>query len=552
MTWEELQAWLERPESATIEWKENVADEEDILKTLCAFANDIEQRGGGQIACGIREEKRADRNIPVVVGLDNQQRSELTGKVLHGLREKVTPPLISRVEEIAVPGDATRKVLIFTMRSSRHVHVFRNRKNETHCWIRVADRTERVNGRLQELERLKQPRPPLLEDVPPGAERDDLDLTAVEEFLGKRSRPQPASRYLEPDASLGSGIPSLMTHVEEPDGSLHPRPRNLALLLFAREPRHYLRGAYVILSAYDGRDKTARNSLRSELTGPLPQVYRQILDWLQVHLGEVIDKSESAASGRQNRPRYPRSALEEAVANALIHRDYGDVNPVRITVFEDRVEIVSPGGLVVGVDEEEIRNGTAVPRWRNEGLVRFVMELGIAQNEGQGIPTLLKETLRVAGRPATFQFDSSFKVTIPAFSVADAPLPKVSAAPGGEAGDALILVSVGAPSILDQVTASLKALGLEGIPPVVDYASHRYVTGAGGLWEDEARRIRDALHDVVDKPGYGRFHLFYRGPVVLAPLIGALVAPVKPLLVYTYENGHYAYTHTLDKKFLRE
>jgi hypothetical protein len=54
----------------------------------------------------------------------------------------------------------------------------------------------------------------------------------------------------------------------------------------------------------------------------------------------------------------------------------------------------------------------------------------------------------------------------------------------------------------------------------------------------------------VEDPGYIRFHLFYRGPVVIAPLLGALVAPSKPLVVYHYEDGRYRPAYTLERRFL--
>ena len=54
----------------------------------------------------------------------------------------------------------------------------------------------------------------------------------------------------------------------------------------------------------------------------------------------------------------------------------------------------------------------------------------------------------------------------------------------------------------------------------------------------------------VEDPRFARLHLFYRGPVVIAPLLGALIAPAKPLVVYHYEDGRYRPAYTLDRRFL--
>jgi hypothetical protein len=73
----------------------------------------------------------------------------------------------------------------------------------------------------------------------------------------------------------------------------------------------------------------------------------------------------------------------------------------------------------------------------------------------------------------------------------------------------------------------------------------------GQEWEKVAKQLKKEIQQVVDSPEYERFHLFYRGPVVFPPLLGALISPAKRLFLYVFENGRYIYTHTIDKKFLK-
>src|SRR5262249_10651694 len=94
-----------------------------------------------------------------------------------------------------------------------------------------------------------------------------------------------------------------------------------------------------------------------------------------------------------------RRALYEALGNALAHRDYELTDPTRITVFGDRIEVLSPGPLPVGVDPQAFREGRAEPRWRNQALAWFFSRLQLAQAEGQGIPTIFR-VMREEGSPA--------------------------------------------------------------------------------------------------------------------------------------------------------
>ncbi|KIG16790.1 ATP-dependent DNA helicase [Enhygromyxa salina] len=550
MQWSDVEQLL-AGESSTIEWKRNVADPEDVAKTLTAFANDIEQRGGGVVVCGVDERTDAEgAPMPIAVGLAPSRVSEIRGRVLALLRDRSQPPIVARLEVVDLPGDPARKVLVFRVDASPHAVIFRHSKHGTHHFIRVDDDTERANGRLAELHRLKGDRPLLMEDIHPDATAADLDRLVVRGYLEGLKLPQQWETYLEPGAKIEGHIPSLVT-TRSTGGVVEHVPRNFALLLFGVDPSRFFPGARAVLSAYPGTDRAAaRSDLVPDVTGPLPQLIRKVVDWLGVHMGMAVDKSETVTSGLQNRPRYSRRAVEEAVVNAFVHRDYSVADPVRVTVFEDRLEITSPGGLLREVSADKLREGRGVPSWRNEALANFMLRLGMAQNRGEGIPVMVRETRELTGHPPTFEFDPHYvTVSLPALRPRVGGLEAL--APPADGGHALLLIAIGAPSIREQVSASLPELHLAQAPPVLDHASPGYLDSVDGGWEAEARAIRDALRAVVDRPEHRQFHLFYRGPVVLAPLIGAIIAPTKPLHVYTFENGRYVFTHTVDKKFLR-
>jgi tetratricopeptide (TPR) repeat protein len=90
--------------------------------------------------------------------------------------------------------------------------------------------------------------------------------------------------------------------------------------------------------------------------------------------------------------------LQEAVINAIVHRDYELQEPNRITVFSDRIEINSAGSLHWGVDKDKFLRGIASPKWRNQSFAYLFNKLQLAQSEGQGITTIFK-TMKEEGCP---------------------------------------------------------------------------------------------------------------------------------------------------------
>src|SRR5437764_6732804 len=88
-------------ENEQTEWKENVADVDDVVATLSAFANDLQNLGGGYVVCGAREDKD-EHGFPILVrvGLTASRLREIEGTVLVRCRNVVSPPITPLVEEL--------------------------------------------------------------------------------------------------------------------------------------------------------------------------------------------------------------------------------------------------------------------------------------------------------------------------------------------------------------------------------------------------------------------------------------------------------------------
>ncbi|MBK8098324.1 MAG: putative DNA binding domain-containing protein [Planctomycetes bacterium] len=382
-------------ESEQVEWKRDVADVHDVVRTLAAFANDLQNLGGGYVVCGA-EETRDEHGFQRLnaVGLDASRLREVEGRVLALCRERVSPPVIPIVEELPA-ATPERRVLVFVMPATGHAHSVRT-DQESAYWIRIGRQTrEARNGLFRELMIRKGAIDPWDRRPLAGATVADLDLLMLRDSLqrlGQYESDQSVDRLLSADLQLSAFVPSLC--VREPmTGVL--RPRNFAMLLFGREPQRWIPGAVAVFSSYPGTDRAQPHGERHELGGTLLVQARRLTELLDAQAHTLFDKTDAAMP---NAVKYPQRALHEALINSLAHRDYSVVDPTRITVFVDRIEFNSPGSLPLGVDLEALRAGRAGPRWRNQALAWFLTRLQLAQAEGQGIPTIL-QAMRAEGCP---------------------------------------------------------------------------------------------------------------------------------------------------------
>lgn len=400
-------------ESEQVEWKENVADEEDVVATLVAFANDRSNLGGGYVVCGVRETKD-EHGFPriEVLGLLAEDFKRVEGKVLSICQERVSPSLAPRVEELPT-ADPARRVLVFVMPQTGRAHQFQRRDGHTHHYVRISSRTTRArNGVLLDLLTLRGELAPWDRRPCVGARTSDLDLLALRDTLQRIDRYDAQSGvepYLSDDRVIHALVPPLC--VREPL-SEQLRPRNFAVLLFGREAQRWIPGAYTLFSIYPGTDRSEAHAERHELTGTLIDQARRLLELLDVQSYTAFDKTDPT---RPNAVKYPKRALHEAAINALAHRSYEEVHPTRVTVFADRIEIESPGPLPTGIDRDAWREGKAGAKWRNQALAWILGRLQLAQGEGQGIPTILRSMQEEGCPPARFEADeSSVRCVLPA------------------------------------------------------------------------------------------------------------------------------------------
>jgi ATP-dependent DNA helicase RecG len=182
-----------------------------------------------------------------------------------------------------------------------------------------------------------------------------------------------------------------------------------AVLLFARDPRRHLPGASVqVVRRVGVGPGPGPVAARVELAGPIPQLVEITLDFVSKHSPSV----EIVSSAKRERiPVYPATVLREAILNAVAHRDYGIAGTtVDITIWDDRIEVRSPGSLPGPITLENIRDHHYS---RNRRIMTVLKTLGLVEEFGEGMDRMFGEMEARLMRPPAIVADGvSVTVTL--------------------------------------------------------------------------------------------------------------------------------------------
>ena len=538
MTEQELQRILQK-ESNCLDWKKG-GDPENIVETLTAFANDYEEVGCGFVLCGIEEQKHKDgSSTSEVAGITRGESNRLQNRIFELSRNRAHPPITPRFDSVSLDED--KEVLVVWVAAS----------NELHFWdkkvvIRRADKTVTATINQHSELVLRKAHLHWLDQPCPGATEDDINFFALEEISKGHKQGGGAREFLQPGIRMFASARPLCSTVVGPTGDVVV-PNRFAMLLIGEKPHQFMPGAFVALTRFQGLSRADSIFSSTEYFGPIPLLIEKVIGELESETAMITDKTRDFLNGAQNRKRYSVQALNEFLVNALAHRDYAAQRSTKIYIFLDRIEFESPGGLVSGENIEGLKQGRT--NWRNPSLARYLSELGLAQERGTGIPRAIEETVRVAGIEPKFETDAAmFKVTVPAYQPPIRKLMDEEISP--EAGALLISIGHGT------IEKSLLHKSYEGFRRMSEDRVRTYHYEGlvvGEQWAELIRELRNWLRDCMDDPQFQELHLFYRGPVAIGPLIGAMSVSRKPLIVYFHDEDTnlYRFAYRVDRKLLQ-
>jgi len=376
----------------------------DLVDELAAFANSA----GGVLVLGVEDRNRA------VVGTDLEGLDAVESLLRQACEDSVTPPLAPIIERLTLPDAAGVGQPVIRVEVARSLFVHQSPGG----YLRRVGSSKRPIPPDQ-LARLFQQRSQSRlirfdETRVPNATFADLDEVLWRRFTGDLEG-EPATDVLAKLAMGGM------------DDEGEWRPSVAGLLMSCPDPRRFFPAAYVQAVAYSGTEidpgQPGPYQLdAADIFGPLD---RQIADACHfVRRNMRTWGSKSPAGGRSDTPQYNALAVFEAVTNAVAHRDYSlGGSKVRLRIFDDRLEIYTPGMLANTMTPETLRYRQVC---RNEALASLLarcpvppgVEAGrrrrIMDRRGEGVPLILKESTRLSGKVPEFRMidDSELMLTI--------------------------------------------------------------------------------------------------------------------------------------------
>lgn len=395
-------------ESERLEFKQSW-NPEKVIHSICAFANDLNNWGGGYLIIGIAEED--GRPVLPPTGL-NAEQADLIQKKLLELCNQLVPNYFPVVE----PEEYQSKLVLVIWAPGGDNRPYRapvslgkDHQGQKDYYVRHFSSTIRAKeiDRQQLLDLTA--KVPFDDRINRQAELSDLNLRLITEHLreiNSKLADEAATMPFEElcrQMRIASGPPEYF------------KPLNIGLLMFNEHPETFFPGAFIEVIIYAG--ETGRSFSEKRFTGPLPQQLREALAFLgsQVLKTEVRKLADQAEAQRFT--NYPFSALEEALANAVYHRSYELPNAIEVNVRPTRIEILSFPGALPPVTHEQLRSGARIVArdYRNRRVGDFLKELHLTEARATGL-TEIRTAMNANGSPPpSFEMDAdrlSFLTTL--------------------------------------------------------------------------------------------------------------------------------------------
>lgn len=367
-------------EWARIEFKETW-DPQASLKTICAFANDIDNWGGGYLVLGVRE---ADgRREPI--GVPSERVDPWLKDMLNKCK-LIQPPYMPITEVCSHEGKTF--IVIWAPGGSQRPYSspksMGSRSERTH-WIRkMASTVAPSHAEELDLYTLAN-NVPFDDRVNHEADVFDLSLPLMKTYLKEVG----SSLYSLADTMDFTELCRSMNVVDGP--AEYTKPKNVGLLFFSPDPERFFPSSahidVVELPDGEGGDRIFEHSF----TGPLDAQLRDALRYLRNNvIEEVVVKLPDRAESRRYF-NYPYAAIEEALANAVYHKGYDTREPIEVRVLPDRIEILSHPGADRSISIANLRRFRAVSRrYRNRRVGEFLKELHLTEGRNTGIHKMLR------------------------------------------------------------------------------------------------------------------------------------------------------------------
>jgi len=370
---------LTKGEGFHTEFKEILPSRENLAKEIVCFAN----TNGGHLFIGVNDSGE-------ITGMEDIDSAMLL--IEDVAYQRCEPPITILQETITIEGQT---VLVVNIPKGSQ-RPYRTRSGQ--YYIRSSNRCRQASQ--EELLRLFQAGESMFFDevIVGNSDYSDIDLYNFQDFLLK---------YFDVDAQENE--------LESYQKNLHiisvqNKPTIAGLLFFGKFPQNILPNQRIVCAYVKGDDLAIPPFDKKNFTGKIPDLIENAQKFLHLYL---VEKHSIKGFEPEIEVEIPDVVLREAVVNAIAHRDYTIEGPIRIIVYDNRVEIRTPGKLPNSVTIESIKIGGSHVL-RNPTIYNLLYKMGLVTDLGSGVRRMIQLMKKYSNEEIILEeIENEFVLSIP-------------------------------------------------------------------------------------------------------------------------------------------
>jgi predicted HTH transcriptional regulator len=348
-------------ESSRLEFKLIIPDSSKIIKTVIGFCN----AKGGKLVIGVKDDG-------LIEGIPEDEIHQAMEWLDHAIYEACTPPILPLIYQQRIDG---KVLLVIEVSSGTNKPYYQKSLGLSQgTYIRLGRSTVKADADI--IEELKWQSRGISYDQLPlyHTSIEDLDSDKIQYFLDHRRN------------GISSPLTKEVLFAYEIIKKEHTTDYATiaGMLLFGKSPQQFLSEAYILCCHFS--DFKDREAIASRICkGTLFEQFDESFDFIMERLNKSF-KIENKK--REEHWEIPPIAIREVLMNTILHRNYHINAPIKISIYSDRIEFFSPGGLPGPIDTSELESG--ITYVRNTAIAKVLWEARYIEKMGSGFITLFQ------------------------------------------------------------------------------------------------------------------------------------------------------------------
>ena len=370
-------------ESKFLEFKSKLPPFATLIKTSIAFAN----AAGGQIIIGVEDSNRE------IIGVSKHDKKRIYNDFQNSLYDSTQPNLYAHIYEKNYNDES---ILIIDIPAGlRKPYFIKSEGMRKGTYIRVGSSTRKASEEY-------------ITDLSREASRINYDEEPVNADAGILSKELLKAYYQKPVTKKRLMVDRLISNQYANREKICPTITGV--LMFNEEPQLFIPESIIICTRFRG-DEGRNIIFTEEITGSVPE---QIEDSLQLVKSWLMRDYELKGAKLVGQMPIPLKALRESIINAVLHRKYSIHGAVRVSIYDNRLEVFSPGCLPGLIDINYLGDGTTY--LRNPNLARIARKMNIIEKQGTGIKLIFDQCKDAKIKKPEYREDGDFVKLIFYFS----------------------------------------------------------------------------------------------------------------------------------------